>query len=90
MPDIVSKGGRDEGEAVRQDHLGGSHRKASCYSYELFHSQMKVSIASRLFAPLAWWRVGGRPQSEVPQRWTEQLSLLALLTRWLCVSVKCS
>lgn len=32
MPDIVSEGGLDEGEAVRQDHLGGSHRKA-CLLY---------------------------------------------------------
>lgn len=32
MPDIVSEGGRDEGEAVKQDQLGGLHRKG-CLLY---------------------------------------------------------
>ena len=53
MPDIVSEGSRDEGEAARQDHLGGSNRKGCLYMYDVFHSQMKISIASRLFVPLA-------------------------------------
>ena len=27
--------------------------RVACYMYDVFHSQMKISIASRLFVPLA-------------------------------------
>lgn len=61
MPDIVSEGGWDEGEAVRQDQLGGSHRKGcslylGCISLsdEDIHSQQAVCSPGTMEG---WWRI---------------------------------